>query len=73
MSEVSHTDIYRAIGRLEGKLDSFLKLAEQNKAELASVEKRVASLERAKGWLIGLAAGLGLAAGSIPRMFGGTG
>ena len=47
MSDLS--DIHRALGRIEGKLDGFEKRFER----VANVEKRVGSLEGWRKWMMG--------------------
>ena len=50
------------LGRIEGKLDAALSKVDDTARDVDEIERRVARLERAKYWLMGLAAGIGAAA-----------
>lgn len=55
--DVSHADIYRALGILEGKLDSMNQILSQKHADLADAFCRIGELEKAVArW-----AGIGIA------------
>jgi uncharacterized membrane protein len=55
--QVSHTDIYRALGILEGKLDSMNQTLVQKQSDMAAAFDRIRSLEStvAKGMGVALA------------------
>jgi hypothetical protein len=56
-AEVSHVDVYRALGILEGKLDAMNTALTQKHADLTAAFARIGELERtmAKGMGIALA------------------
>ena len=56
MDNPSNMDIYRVIGRLEGKFDAYMEL---------NVPKRVSSLERTRAWVLGAAAVIGAALATL--------
>lgn len=69
--QISHHDLYRILGNVEGKVDAVLnKLSEQHQ-KIGEMEGRINQLERSKHWIMGLAAGLGATAGSVASLFGG--
>lgn len=53
--QVSHADIYRALGILEGKLDSLGKQLSQKHDDLATALSRITDLEKAVAKGIGIA------------------
>jgi hypothetical protein len=65
MDPINHSDIYRALGRLEGKLDGFLIEMGEHQKRLDSHGQRLAALERSKAWLLGAAAIIGAAASAV--------
>lgn len=65
MPEISTQDIYYRLGQLEGKIDAFLTRLSSHEGEVAELEKRVQSLEKAKHTASGYAAAVGAVAGVI--------
>lgn len=53
--EISHGDIYRALGILEGKLDSMSQSLNQKHTDLTSALTRIGDLERTVAKGIGIA------------------
>ncbi len=49
-------DLQRALGRLEGQMQSIIKMLEQNKADHDKMERRVAHLESKFNWAAGVGA-----------------
>lgn len=58
MSEPSHNDIYRAIGRLEGKLDSLLAASDFRDGRYDKMDERTTKLETHKSVSHGLHVGV---------------
>jgi hypothetical protein len=58
--QVSHADIYRALGKLEGKLDSLGNQLTQKHEDLAAAFSRITDLEKAvaKGMGVAIAASI---------------
>ena len=52
----SSNDLFLAIGRLEGKVDSVLSMLALQEQRLEDIEVRVRGLEAAKAWIMGAAA-----------------
>lgn len=70
IEDVSHADIYRAIGSLEGKLDTVMSALMQRNRELEDALKRIGELE------VSVAKGMGIAltfSVVIPIVIGGLG
>jgi len=53
--EVSHVDIYRALGILEGKLDAMSQALMQKHTDLSTAFDRIAELEKAVARWAGIA------------------
>jgi hypothetical protein len=53
--EVSHGDIYRALGILEGKLDSMNQVLTQKHADIGDAFKRIGDLEKSVAKWAGIA------------------
>lgn len=53
--EVSHADIYRALGILEGKLDSMNTALTQKHADIGDAFKRIGDLEKSMAKWAGIA------------------
>lgn len=53
--EVSHADIYRALGILEGKLDNLGQQLNQKHTDLADAFKRLNELEKTVAKAVGIA------------------
>jgi hypothetical protein len=53
--EVSHVDIYRALGILEGKLDTMSQTLLQKHTDISSAFDRISSLERSMAKWAGIA------------------
>jgi hypothetical protein len=59
MTQAQDTELHRAVGRIEGKLDAFIsKLAEADKRH-DNAGKRIAAVERKQAWYSGAAAAVG--------------
>jgi len=56
-------DLHRAVGRIEGRLDTIIDLLKdrnaRDDANKAIVEKRVAAVEKRQAWYSGAAAAVG--------------
>lgn len=59
------TELYRVLGRIEGKIDSIHIRQETQAKDLNDVIKRVTALERSMAWWAGGAAAIGAAIGYI--------
>lgn len=59
------TELYRVLGRIEGKIDSIHIRQETQAKDLDDVIKRVTALERSMAWWAGGAAAIGAAIGYI--------
>jgi hypothetical protein len=56
----THTDeLFLAIGRLEGKVDSLLAMQQMAQDELKDHDARLRNLEHARGYLMGVSAAIG--------------
>jgi hypothetical protein len=53
--EVSHVDIYRALGILEGKLDAMSQTLTQKHADIGDAFKRIGDLEKSVAKWAGIA------------------
>lgn len=53
--EVSHGDIYRALGKLEGKLDSMSQVLTQKHTDIGDAFKRIGDLEKSVAKWAGIA------------------
>jgi hypothetical protein len=59
MSAPHHDELFLAIGRLEGKVDSLLAMQGHQQEELKEHDNRLRVLEHAKGQIMGYAAAIG--------------
>lgn len=59
------TELYRVLGRIEGKIDSIHIRQETQDKAVDELSKRVTSLERNMAWWAGGAAALGAVAGYV--------
>jgi cystathionine beta-lyase family protein involved in aluminum resistance len=59
MSNMHHDELFLAIGRLEGKLDSLIAMQGKQGDELKDHDIRIRSLEQSKSHFIGYAAAAG--------------
>jgi hypothetical protein len=56
-----HDELFLAIGRLEGKVDSILSQQSRQNDELKSHDTRIRSLEHSRGYTLGYSAAIGAA------------
>lgn len=61
MSSTHHDELFLAIGRLEGKVDSILAQQSRQNDELKSHDNRIRALEHSKSFTMGWAAAIGAA------------
>jgi hypothetical protein len=59
MSTPHHDELFLAIGRLEGKVDSLLVIQQRTQEELKDHDIRLRSLEHSRGYMLGWAAAIG--------------
>jgi hypothetical protein len=59
MTSPHHDELFLAIGRLEGKVDSILAQQSRQNDELKSHDSRIRSLEHSRGHMLGWAAAIG--------------
>jgi hypothetical protein len=59
MSLPHHDELFLAIGRLEGKVDSLLAMQGHQQEELKDHDARLRNLEHARGYLMGVSAAIG--------------
>lgn len=59
------TELYRVLGRIEGKIDSIHIRQETQAKDIDDVIKRVTALERSMAWWAGGAAAIGAAVGYL--------
>jgi hypothetical protein len=53
MSTPSHDELFLAIGRLEGKVDSLLAIQSVQQEEIRNIDSRLRQLENAKAVILG--------------------
>jgi hypothetical protein len=68
----SNDELYRAVGRVEGKLDSLIVMVQAHVKDDQIVEIRVRSLEKWRAAMLALGAVAGGAAGKLSAFFGGS-
>lgn len=61
MTEKHHDELFLAIGRLEGKVDSILAQQSRQNDELKAHDNRIRALEHSKSFTMGWAAAIGAA------------
>jgi hypothetical protein len=59
MSAERHDELFLAIGRLEGKVDSLLVMQQNQSDQLKDHDHRLRSLEHSRGYMLGWAAAIG--------------
>jgi hypothetical protein len=59
MTSPHHDELFLAIGRLEGKVDSLLAMQQMAQDELKDHDARLRNLEHARGYLMGVSAAIG--------------
>jgi hypothetical protein len=59
MTTPHHDELFLAIGRLEGKVDSLLAMQQMAQDELKDHDARLRSLEHSRGYMLGWAAAIG--------------
>jgi hypothetical protein len=59
MSTPHHDELFLAIGRLEGKVDSLLAMQQMAQDELKDHDARLRNLEHARGYIMGVSAAIG--------------
>ena len=73
MTSSHNEELFLAIGRLEGKVDSLLSMHTQHSAALKEHDERIRSLEYSRGYMLGwsaaIGAGMSLAANYIIHAF----
>lgn len=52
------TDLYKAVGRIEAKVDILLSVQTAHDGRMDRHSHRIGSLERSKAYLVGLSAGI---------------
>lgn len=55
----NHDELFLAIGRLEGKVDSLLSMQSRQSEEIKEHDHRLRSLEHSRGYMLGWAAAIG--------------
>jgi hypothetical protein len=63
MSAPHHDELFLAIGRLEGKVDSLLAMQQMAQDELKDHDARLRNLEHARGYIMGVSAVIGAIVG----------
>lgn len=66
---MSHDEIFRALGRIEGKLDAQLEREQAQNARLDSHSARLGKIERWQAWTLGAGAAAGAALAAIWAVF----
>ena len=59
MTAQHHDELFLAIGRLEGKVDSLISMQSRQSEELKEHDHRLRSLEHSRGYMLGWAAAIG--------------
>lgn len=59
MTSAHHDELFLAIGRLEGKVDSLISMQSRQSDELKEHDHRLRSLEHSRGYMLGWAAAIG--------------
>lgn len=59
MTGQHHDELFLAIGRLEGKVDSLIAMQTRQSEELKEHDHRLRSLEHSRGYMLGWAAAIG--------------
>ncbi len=64
---MAETDLHRAVGRIEGKLDSVIDMLTTGNARHDGFDKRVAAVEKKQAWYSGAAAAVGAIAAYLVK------
>lgn len=72
MDEKQNDELYRAIGRIEGKLDALVDMVAVHIEDDKVLTKRVGSLEKWRSAMLAVGAVAGGAAGKLSAFFGGS-
>jgi hypothetical protein len=64
------SDLQRSVGRIEGKLDAFIKQMKDQDDRATDLEARMRGVENRQHWYSGVAAALGLLIGGAGTRFG---
>jgi len=68
-----HDELFLAIGRLEGKVDSLIAMQSHQQEEIKDHDRRLRSLEHSRGYMMGWSAAIGasmsIAANFVLRHF----
>jgi hypothetical protein len=59
MSLTHHDELFLAIGRLEGKVDSLIAMQSHQQDQLKEHDTRIRSLEHSRGYMLGWSAAIG--------------
>lgn len=59
MTSAHHDELFLAIGRLEGKVDSLISMQSRQSDEIKEHDHRLRSLEHSRGYMLGWAAAIG--------------
>lgn len=59
MTSPHHDELFLAIGRLEGKVDSLLVMQHNQSEQIKEHDHRLRSLEQSRGYMLGWAAAIG--------------
>lgn len=59
MTSSHNEELFLAIGRLEGKVDSLLAMQSHQQDQLKEHDSRIRSLEHSRGYMLGSAAAIG--------------
>lgn len=63
--EVSTGDLNRAIGRIEGKIDAFIKQMETHDIRTTDIETRLRAVENKQWWMAGVGSIIGMLLGAL--------
>jgi hypothetical protein len=59
MTAPHHDELFLAIGRLEGKVDSLIVMQQNQSEQIKDHDHRLRSLEHSRGYMLGWAAAIG--------------
>jgi len=59
MTSPHHDELFLAIGRLEGKVDSLIVMQQNQSEQIKDHDHRLRSLEHSRGYMLGWAAAIG--------------
>jgi hypothetical protein len=59
MTTPHHDELFLAIGRLEGKVDSLIVMQQNQSEQIKDHDHRLRSLEHSRGYMLGWAAAIG--------------